>query len=43
MRAHITAKELDRLFAPEKYLGSAGKMIDRVLKRNRIQRVVERR
>jgi 3-carboxy-cis,cis-muconate cycloisomerase len=43
VRAHLTPKELDRLFAPEKYLGSAGKMIDRVLKRNGIQRVLKGR
>ena len=35
IRAHINRKNLDLLFDPKTYLGSAGAMIDRVLKRNR--------
>ncbi len=35
IRAHINSKSLDPLFDPKMYLGSAGKMIDRVLKHNK--------
>jgi 3-carboxy-cis,cis-muconate cycloisomerase len=35
IRAHINRKSLDTLFNPQLYLGSAGQMIDRVLKHNK--------